>query len=223
MYCLWRIREERYFILLIWFSAAIILGSTITGGPPSSQRMLMSTPGLAIITAIGVIKAAENIPPVGKLTRWLRAAAVIGFVLWVGYQDIRFYQDDYQSGHYFEDPTNELTYETAAIISPLHKTGRFYMMSEPGVPYLSFPNFDFFSPDVEKAYYDTVTPQTLAALPKDKDALFIATLGRVDDLKKLAQLIPRGEWREVQRRFQPPDMLYYSYKINQSDLQAFKP
>jgi hypothetical protein len=222
-YTLWRIKEERYLILFIWFWAAIILGSTLTGGPPSSQRMLMSTPALVIITAIGICKVMENIPQIGKLTRWLQIAGLLVFVAWVGYKDLSFYHYEYQVGHFFEDPTNEFTYESASIISPLHDTSRLYLIVEPSVPYLSFPNFDYFSPDVEKAYFEQVTPQSLADLPKDKDALFIATPGRLTDLKKLADLIPGGEWSEVPRRYQPANMLYYSYKIKQSDLQAFKP
>lgn len=222
-YTIWRIKEERYLVLFIWFWAAIILGSTITGGPPSSQRMLMSTPALVIITAIGVCKVIENIPPIGNITGRLQILALVFFVTLVGYANISFYHFEYRIGHYFEDPTNELTYETAPLISQLHQTGRFYIMAAPGVPFLAFPSFDFFSPDVEKAYFDEVSPQSLANLQKDKDALFIATPDRLDDLKKLAALIPGGEWREVQRRYQPANMLYYSYKIKQSDLQAFKP
>lgn len=217
------IKQERYFILFIWFWAAIILGSTLTGGPPSSQRMLMSTPALVIITAIGVCKLMENIPQRGRITPWLQIAGLLIFVAWVGYKDVRFYFYDYQVGHYYEDPTNELTYESAVDIAPLHDTGRFYLLAEPGVPYLSFPSFEYFSPDVDKAYLDTVTPQSLAEVSKDKDALFIALPSRLGDLQKLAALLPGGKWREVPRRYQPANMLYYSYEIKKNALRAINP
>jgi 4-amino-4-deoxy-L-arabinose transferase-like glycosyltransferase len=222
-YTLWHIKEERYLTVFIWFWVAIILGSTITGGPPSSQRMLMSTPALAIITALGVSKAAENIPQKSQFTRWAGTIMLFVFVVFVGYQNINFYFYEYRSGHYFEDPTNEFTYETGALIAPLHTNGRFYLIAEPSVPYLSFANFNFFSPDVEKAYFNEVTPQALAALSKDKDALFIATAGRKTDIEQLALLLPGGEWNEVRRRTQPDQVLFYSYKVKQSNLQALKP
>jgi len=145
------------------------------------------------------------------------------FVLFIGYQNVNFYFYEYRDGHYFEDPTNELTYETGALIAPLHTNGRFYLIAEPSVPFLSFANFNFFSPDVEKAYFNEVTPQTLAALPKDKDALFIATAARQTDIELLARLLPGGEWSEVRRRNQPDQVLFYSLKVKKSDLQAFKP
>lgn len=145
------------------------------------------------------------------------------FVAWIGGKDVAFYHFDYQMGHYFEDPTNEFTFETGAIISPLRNTGRLFLLAEPGVPYLSFASMDYFSPVVEKTYLENVTPQSLADLPKNKDALFIATPQRLADLKKLAALMPGGEWTEVPRRYQPSNMLYYGYKINQIDFQAYKP
>ncbi len=222
-YTFCQIKEDRYFVIFIWFWAAIILGSTLTGGPPSSQRMLMSTPGLAILTAIGINKALEILPGLGKSTRWIQAGGLLLFIICVMNKDVNFYFNEYQQGHFFEDRTNELTYETAAKISPLHDKGRFYILSEPGVPYLSFPNFNFFSPDVEKAYFYEVTRQSVDNLPKDKNALFIATPSRLEDLKKLANMIPGGEWNDIPRRYQPADMLYYSYAISQHILQAYKP
>jgi hypothetical protein len=222
-YVLRHIKQARFLVLFAWFWAAIILGSTLTGGPPSSQRMMMSTPGLAIITSLGLWKALETLPRIGHPGRWLAIACALGFVSWVGFKDVSFYHYEYLRGHYFEDPTNEFTYETAAIISPLHDEGRLYLITEPSVPYLSFPNFQFFSPDVEKNTLENITTQSLADLPKDKDVLFIATPGRLSDLQNLASMLPGGEWNEVPRRNQPTFMLYYSYKIKTAALQKFKP
>ncbi len=219
-FTIWRIKDERYLALFLWFWAAIILGSTITDGPPSSQRMLMSTPPLAIITALGFSKVIENILQTNQITRWLGKIILILFVLFIGYQNLYFYFYEYQAGHFFEDPANEFTYETASLITPLHSNGRFYVITEPNVPYLSFPNFDFFSPDVEKSYFNDVTPQTVAALPKDKDALFIATPGRKPDIEQLEHLLPGGEWTEVRRRNQPDQVLFYSYYVKK---QLFRP
>jgi 4-amino-4-deoxy-L-arabinose transferase-like glycosyltransferase len=222
-YTLWRIKDPRYLGLFVWFWAAIILGSTLTVGPPSNQRMLMSTSALSIITALGISKSVGFFPQTGKFIRWLAPLSLLAFVLYIGYLNINFYFNEYRINHYFEDPTNELTYETRSFIAPLHTTGRFFLIAEPDVPYLSFPNFNYFSPDVEKAYFNEVTPQTLAALPNDKDALFIATSTRGTDLANIARLIPGGEWHEFRRRYQPGEILFYSYKIEKHLLQSFKP
>lgn len=222
-YTVWRIKEERYLILFVWFWAAILLGSTLTGGAPTSQRMLMSTPALAILTAIGICKITENI--LGKFgsSIHLQAIFLIVFAIWVGYKDISFYHGEYRIDHYFEEEANELSYEAAISMAPLHTHGRVYLLANPIYDFLSFANFNFFSPDVEKAYLNEVTTESLAGLPKDKDALFIATPDHLENLRKVASLIIGGEWKDVPRRYQPAYMLYYSYKLKQSDLQAFKP
>jgi hypothetical protein len=185
--------------------------------------MLMSLPALAVITAIGISRATESIDLKGMSARRLQTLSLLLFIIWISYQDIRFYHFEYRAGHYFEDPANEFTYETASIISPLHDSGRLYLLTDPGVPYLSFANFSYLSPDVDKAYLDDPSAESLADLPTDKDILFIATPGRFVDLQTLASLVPGGEWTEFQRRYQPGDMLYYSYKITQSDLQSLRP
>jgi hypothetical protein len=157
------------------------------------------------------------------INRWFAPICLLVFVLFVGYQNISFYFGEYRIGHFFEDPTNELTYETHTLISPLHTDGRFYLICDPDIPYLSFASFDFFSPDVEKKYFYEVSPQALALLPNDKDALFVATADRKLEVEKLTQLIPGGEWSEFKRRNQPSETLFYSYKIKKSALQNFKP
>jgi 4-amino-4-deoxy-L-arabinose transferase-like glycosyltransferase len=222
-YTLWRIKDPRYMGLFVWFWAAIILGSALTAGPPSSQRMLSSMSALAIITAIGISKTVGFLPQTRIFFRWLAPLSLLVIVLFTCYQNINFYFIEYQVNHYFEDPTNELTYETRTFIAPLHNNGRFFLIAEPTIPYLSFTNFNFFSPDVEKAYFNEVTPQTLAALPNDKDTLFIATSTRRADLEKIVQLIPGGEWNEVRRRYQPDYVLFYCYQIDKQLLQSFKP
>jgi 4-amino-4-deoxy-L-arabinose transferase-like glycosyltransferase len=221
-YTIWRIREARYFILFIWFWAAIVLGSTITGGPPTSQRMLMSTPALAVIVAIGLCKVTENIPKtfLSMSPNRVQGLCLIIFICWVGYKDISYYHYEYRVGHYFEDPTEEFTYETAAAVSQLHGNGDLYLLVNPQVDYLSFANFSYFSPDVKKGYLFEVSPESLGSLPKDRDALFIALPDHLEDLKKIVVLLPGGEWNEIQRRFQPLYVLYYSYKLKQSNLQA---
>jgi hypothetical protein len=222
-YVLWHIKDARFMALFSWFWAAIILGSTLTGGPPTSQRMLMSTSALAIIVALGITKTVENTWPGGNFNRWFTPIGLLAFVLVVGYQDTQFYFNEYRHGRYFEDPTNELTYETRTFISPLEKDGRFYLICDPSIPYLTFASFEFFSPDVEKMYFYEATSQALGALPRDKDALFIATADSKAEIEKIVQLIPEGEWSEVKRRSKPSETLFYSYKIKQGVLQTFQP
>ncbi len=222
-YAVWRIKDSRFLVLFLWFWAAIILGSTITGGPPTTQRMLMSMPAAAILVALALSRMVDALLQDGKLARRLGTIVILAFVLYTGYQDINYYFGEYRAGHFFEDPTNELSYETHTFIAPLRDEGRFYLLGTVDVPYLSFANFSYLAPDVQTDYLYEVTPQTLAALPNDKDILFIATADRKAELELLASLIPGGEWSEFNRRYQPEQLLFCSYQLEKELLQAFKP
>ena len=222
-FVLWRIKDPRHAALFTWFWAAIILGGTITGGPPTSQRMLMSTPALAVITALGVTLTIDAFQKCGACMARLGPVLLLAFVLFVGYTDMHFYFYDYRLGHFFEDPANELSYETRTCITPLGQAGRMYLLADPAVPYLSFANFSFLSPGVQMDYCNDVSREALAALPRDKDVLFIATPVRKADLDLIAQRIPGGAWSETPRRYQPQHTLFYTYKITSEQLETFNP
>ena len=47
-------RERRYFLVLLWFWAAVITGGMLTESPPSSQRLVVAIPAVVLLVAIGV-------------------------------------------------------------------------------------------------------------------------------------------------------------------------
>ncbi len=218
----WRIKDAPNIVLLAWFWAAIILGSTFTGGPPSSQRMLMSSPAAAIIAAVALGKISDMFARYSGAGLRLAAVIPILVILLNGAQNIYFYFYEYRAGHYFEDSTNELTYESRTQIASLKENGRFYLIGDPKV-YVIFGNFEYFAPGVPKENFNTVTREALSALPKGQDALFIAPLLRQADIERIATWIPGGQWTEVHRRNQPAEVLYFSYKISAHQLTEFIP
>ncbi len=220
-YILWHIKDLRYIVIFVWFWAVVILGSTLTGGAPTSQRMMMSMPALVIIIAIGMTKILGTFKQFYRPAVKLTPVILLGLILHIGYINIDFYFNEYRAGHYYEDPANELTYETRALITPLHDQGRMYLIANPESPYLSFESFYYFSPDVEKFYLNEITRDALLKLPNDKDILFIALPDYKSDLELIAQWLPGGEWTSFKRRYQPQYMLFYSYKITKEQLAAY--
>jgi hypothetical protein len=222
-YILWRIKDSRYMVVFVWFWAAVILGSTLTGGAPTSQRMLMSMPALVIIIAIGITKILGAFKQLHQPTARFAPILLLGFILCIGYANINYYFYEYRIGHYYEEPANELTYETSAYIAPLYTQGRMFLISNPETPYLLFESFHYFSPDVEKHNLYNITQETLAGLPHDKDILFIALPEYKPSLELISQWMPGGNWMEFKRRYQPQYMLFYSYKITKEQLAAITP
>lgn len=211
-YSAWRLKEPRHMTVLTWFWAVVILGGVLTVGAPASQRLLMSTPALALFAAIGLHQTALTGQRMGWLpARWgpVACALVVGFV---GLQGVKFYFDDYREGHYFEDASNELALVSSRYAEKLGPDYHFYLIGEPRV-YVDFPNFHFLAPDLAKEDFNSVTNEALAAIPPDQKAFFVAAPERRADLERVAQRLPGGQWLKVSRR-NFPEPLYYSYLIS---------
>ncbi len=218
-YTFWRLLDPRYMTLAAWFWSVVILGSTMTMGPPSSQRLLMSAPALALLVAVGLERTASLFIRAGLLkprAAWAACAAVVA-VLTV--QGLVFYFGPYRQGHYFEDPSNEFSYEVAVVAAQRGPDTRVFLLGDPSV-YASFGDFLYLADGVEVTDYNTVTLETLADLPHDKAALFVAVPSRIEDLRLLTQWLPGGEWREVPRRYYPADLAYVVYDVPASIFDA---
>ena len=211
-YAIWRLGDPRYMTLLAWFWSVVILGSTLTMGPPSSQRLLMSTPPLALLVAIGLQKSASLLQPSRLLTARVGLALCAVVVAISAAQGISYYFGDYRWGHYFEDPSNDFSYEVAVKAEALGPDYRVYLLGEPSV-FAIFGDFMFLAHDEHIVDFNTVTPETLAALPRDGGAFFVAVPGRADDLRRVQQVIPGGDWQVAQRRYQASQTLYFAYVV----------
>lgn len=219
---IWLIRDLRYSLLLAWFFAPIVLGSALTVGPPSHQRMLGSAPASVILVALAFVSVLKSL---GQLNKFLQRTALLltfAFIAFTGYRDLTFYFGEYRADHYFEDLSNEITYESRGIIRSLESQGRLWLIGEP-MTKVHFGNFDYFNPDVEKQDFNTITPEAIANLPKDQDALFLAVPYREPDLRLIAEWLPGGEWIAENRRNQPEYPLYFAYKVSKERLKSFQP
>src|SRR5579859_1006275 len=166
-YAVWRLEDPRYMTLFAWFWTVVILGSTLTVGPPSSQRLLMTAPPLALMVALGLQKTASlaahgglTVPRIG-----LALAGIVAVV--IAAQGLAYYFGPYRTGHYFEDPSNEFSYEVGVKSESLGPTYRVFLLGAPSV-YSDFADFGYLAPNIEIIDYNTVTPDTFAALPRDR-------------------------------------------------------
>jgi hypothetical protein len=220
-YALWRIKDPRFIVIVVWFWAVVILGSTITGARAANQRILMSLPAVVLLVSIGMTKMVEPFERFRPVLAKRVPAILLGFILFIGCANLYFYFYDYRIGHYYEEVQNELPYEARVYITPLHSHGRLFVIGNPNIPYLISQSFEYFAPDVEKQTLNDISLMTLLSIRPDKDALFLALPGYKTDIQLITVLIPGGEWHEVKRRYQPQYTLFYVYKINAERLLYF--
>jgi hypothetical protein len=211
-YTIWRLGDPPFMTLFAWFWAVVIFGSTLTIGPPSSQRLLMSAPPLALMVALGLQKSANVLVSARLITARI-GLAVCGLLVAVfAVQGISFYFGTYRTGHYFEDPSNDFSYEVSVKADSLGTGFRTFLIGSP-TDYAGFGDFGYLASDVQVVDYDTVTTDSFAALPRDKGAFFVAVPSRLADLRQVQQWLPGGTWQEVPRRYQAPQVDYYAYLV----------
>jgi hypothetical protein len=198
-YALARLGEPAYLLVLAWFWAVVVFGGALTVGVPASQRLIQSAPGLAILIGLGLYKTAEAFSRLGLVPRRLGLALCVGVLAVNAVQDADFYFNRYRLGLYFEDANNELALLVSERAKQLGSRYRLFLLGEPRI-LVSYPNFGYLAPEVEKHDFNVVTAEALAALPRDRGAFFAALPDRRADLEEIARQLPGGEWREVPRR-----------------------
>lgn len=208
--------------LLAWFFAPIILGSTLTASPPTSQRMLGSIPAAILLAALALVNFARSLVSQQGLIRRAVPLGIAAVILCNGILDVNYYFGEYRTGLYFADFSNEITYESRVYIAQLEDEGRFYLIGQP-LSYVAFGNFQYFNHKIQKYDFNEVTLESLAALPKDHEALFLAIPAREQDLRRLAEWLPGGKWIEKQRRYLPEQPLFFAYLVSREQWQAFQP
>ncbi|PWH12967.1 MAG: hypothetical protein DDG60_11165 [Anaerolineae bacterium] len=219
---IWKFYDVRFLGVLAWFFAPLVLGSTLTVGPPSNQRMLGSAPAAALLVALGIVTITQLLGNLSQFTRRLAPLLLTAFLAFNLYQDTHFYFVEYRQGHFFEDLNNEITYESRTLIRSLPKNGRLFLIGEP-MTRVHYGNFGYFAPEIEKYDFNQVTRETLASLPRDQDALFLAIPAREAELRQIAAWLPGGQWIAEHRRNQPEYPLYFAYKLSKEQLQSFVP
>lgn len=217
------LKDIRYLVIFVWFWAVVIFGSTLTGGAPTSQRLMMSMPALAMIVALAMTGMLSAFRQFYQPISIVAPIILLGLTLYFGYASISYYFFKYRVGHYYEDPTNELTYETGALLAPMHKDGVLVLLAKPESPHLTFGSFNYFSPDVQKYTREVTAKEDLIYLPHNKDIFFLALPDRKAQLELISNWVPGGQWTTFPRRYQPTSILFYSYKITKEQLAAVTP
>lgn len=213
-FAMWRARESRYFAVVFWFWIVVILGSTLTYGPPSHQRMLMAAPASILLVAIGLWQAARLAKNLGMVPYKVGLAICVIIMGVSSFQGIAHYFGEYRAGHYSEDPAEEYSHEVSLALKALGPGYRLIVIGAPMLNVKGHANFGYLAKGFDQIGFDTVRSESLAALPLDKGLFFTAIPMRVNDLKKIAEWLPGGEWTDVPRRFQPEKISYHAYRVS---------
>ncbi len=191
-----RWRERRHFLVLIWFWSVIVAGGMLTESPPSSQRLVIAIPAVALLVAIGLEQTARLarrlLEPRGAMWETV-ALGLLVTVVAVG--SVRFYFVQFTpSGRY-----GSRNGETATMIGHyLHDLGgspQVYFFGAPRI-YWSFGTMSFLAPAADG--HDVVEPVTAPPdfAVQNRRAVFVFLPERAGELRWVQGLCSAGTRRD---------------------------
>ena len=201
--------ETRYFILLLWFWVVILFGGVLTMNPPANTRLLMATPPVAILMALGTYKIVEYLQKFRILPE--RVLPVI-FIVSVGiltYQHVNFYMWEYKNKMYFASDGGEYAMELGLMAKERGKDFQIFVLGAPRI-FSDFPTIAFLVPDNPRQNLNAEDIDALE-LPTGTAAGFFAIPENRPMLDAISQKYPGGERGLVYRKPKPDEILFEYY------------
>jgi 4-amino-4-deoxy-L-arabinose transferase-like glycosyltransferase len=205
----WRRSHMR--LILFWFAFAIVIGWVLTENPPSSMRMLIVAPAVALLAAIGLDRLLT-------LAQWAIGGNREGWN-WVGASilavaallNVHYYFFAYTPTRVYGNPSAETATVFAEYLREGSASGQFATSTNGDQAADSRPFVYFYGPPF--LYYDFGAIQFIArgipginVAPRGEDpdfrtrvlgpTLFVVLSERLDELPAIQQRHPNGELRE---------------------------
>jgi len=184
-------RNMGYAMLLAWFWLAVILGGVLTTLPPASERLVVTTPALALL----VVLALTHLAGYGQRL-WGRLASVWAALLPVATLALLAVNTAYYFVHY--TPTHVYGNPTAEVMTRLLKDdlaqrqGNFRVCFF-GAPHIYYESAlpRFLAPDVEGMDVPIGWAETCSVEPA-QTALFVFLPQRLDELEDVRARYAQG-------------------------------
>jgi len=198
-------------LLLIWFWLALLLGWVITENPPSSQRMVILIPALAIFVALGLDWLLSTARQLRSVPRVSSLGAVVALLMVIASLNLGYYFLVYTPSRVYGNPTAEMTTVLARYLAE-HRDGRPVYLYGPPYVYWGFGTLRFMARGVTGV---DVPPEGAEQPQPDvsRGARFVFHPARAVELASVRERYPGGSEEHVHS---PADgrLLYALYEVS---------
>jgi 4-amino-4-deoxy-L-arabinose transferase-like glycosyltransferase len=193
-------RDRRYFLVLLWFWSAIITGGMLTESPPSSQRLVIAIPAVALLVAFGLEQSVRLVCRLLDLGR-TRENVMLGVLLTIlATGSIYFYFVEFTPTRRYGSANGETATMMGHYLQELEGDYQAYLFGAPSL-YWKFGTMPFMAPHVQGT--DVIEPldgppdflDTYAGTA-DEGMVFLFLPARSGELAWVQQALPDGEVRE---------------------------
>ncbi len=190
-----RWRRPAVRLLLLWFGLSITLGWILTENPPSSMRMVIVTPAVALLVALGLdafLLLARRVLG-GSRTQW--RAVSISLLTAIAIFNLHYYFIVYTPMRIYGNPTAESATVLARYLADRDDDPLVYLYGPPFM-YYDFGTLQFIARDVRGV---SVPPPAEAPDYQPRvlgPTLFVVLRERLDELEALHAQYPPGSLTE---------------------------
>jgi len=134
-------------LLLLWFWLALILGWVVTENPPSSQRMTVIAPALALLVSLGLNWLARLAPRVSRLTFDVSRITYYALLVPIVILNLHYYFRVYTPTRVYGNPNSEVATELSRYLARQNDDCVVYFYAPPFM-YWGFGTFRFMASGV---------------------------------------------------------------------------
>jgi hypothetical protein len=188
-------RERRNFLVLLWFWAVIVTGGMLTESPPSSQRLVIAIPAVALLVAIGLeqtVRLAGRL--LGQRGRQWENLVLGLLVVGLGLGSVHYYFVQFTPQRRYGSANGVTATMLGHYLQGLEGEYKAYFFGPPRMSW-TFGTMPFLAPDVQGQ--DIVEP--LSGPPdfsEGRSAVFLFLPERAGELDQVRRALPGGQLRE---------------------------
>jgi hypothetical protein len=189
-----RWRDPGSILLLLWFWGSVFFGWILTENPPSSMRMVMVAPALALLSTRGLeawLDLARSAFGCGERCRIVATVAVITVVAAL---NLHFYFSVYTPKRIYGNPNAELATDLSGYLVTVDDDRPLYMIAAPWF-YWEFGTTRFLTPAVRGIDVPPLGEGGDVEFDLSRGARFVVIPERIDELAAIRQAHPGGSIR----------------------------
>jgi hypothetical protein len=199
--------------LLIWFWLALILGWVMTENPPSSQRMVVIAPALALLVGLGLNWILELVERLLESGRAVRRAVAAGLLVGITGLNLGYYFLRYTPTRVYGNPTAEMTTVLGRYLQQQRDGCVVYLHGPPFV-YWDFGTLRFMARGVAGRDVPPLGEGTQPDPDPARGARIVFHPARIDELGLIRARYPGGTETQVHSEADG-ELLYAMYEIEE--------
>lgn len=207
-----RWRRQGSSLVLVWFWAAVIMGWVLTENPPSSHRMLVVAPALAILVGLGLnwlVELGQRLIGQPRFLGWDEIAIVI--LVLIAILNLHYYFIVYTPTGIYGNPTAEIATRLGRYLQEQGDAGDVvYFYGAPAM-YAGIPNLRYLARDFELV--DVLEGEDPAmSISASNGVRFVFLPHRLGGLDTVREKFPDGKEKQVHSKFDSR-LLYVLYEV----------